>query len=160
VNVDDLQMHLSDLAQLLRNGGGRRAADPIAELCQRLQPYRERRIQDLMDMLDKAEEIIRTGAPPPRVTKARKGKTDPQAIQDACDRVLQLYHRAADASTTGEIIESAFAILQQLDPPMKQLEPVAAELHITKKTGRKADLLNAMKNAVMTRRGMHGRVQV
>jgi hypothetical protein len=151
---------MSDLAQLLRNAGGRKTADALAEFCQRLQPYRERKLKDLVDLLDKAEEIVRTGTPPARTSGARKPKADPTVIQNACNRVVELYNRATDPSTTPENVDHGFAALEQLDLPVKRLEEVARELDIRQKFRRKADLLNAMKQAVTDRRGAHGRVQV
>ena len=66
MNVDELQLHLSDLGQLLRNAGSRKTADALAGFCQRLQPYRDRRLTDLLALLAKAEAFVSTGTPPAR----------------------------------------------------------------------------------------------
>src|SRR5688572_1586616 len=73
VNVDELQRLLSDLAALLVGAGAKKPADALLDFCVRLQPYRERRLKDLVDLLDQAEEIVRTGTPPPRGRGRTKG---------------------------------------------------------------------------------------
>jgi hypothetical protein len=159
VNVDELQLHLSNLAQLLRNAGGKKVGDELAELCQRLQPYRDRPLKGLMELLDKAEEIVRTGVPPAR-TKSRAPKVDPQLVESTCNRVVALYERATDPSTTREQIESAFADLDKLNLTVPQLQEQAKRLNITQKFRAKKDLLHAMKRTVLERRGTFLRVQV
>jgi hypothetical protein len=159
VNVDELQLHLSDLGQLLRNAGGRKTADALAEFCQRLQPYRDRRVRDLVDLLDKAEAIIRTGEPPPR-TKTRSAKVDPQAVEQLCNRIVDLYHRAKEPDTTREQIESAFGELERLNLSVAQLQDLARRIDISQRVRSKKPLLESMKRAVLERRGALQRVQV
>jgi hypothetical protein len=159
VNVDELQLHLSDLGQLLRNAGGRKTADGLAEFCQRLQPYRDRRLKDLVDLLDKAEEIIRTGTPPAR-TKARTPKVDPRAAEQLCNRIVDLYHRANEPDTTREQIENAFGELERLNLSVAQLQDLARRIDISQKVRSKKPLLDSMKRAVLERRGAFQRVQV
>jgi len=158
VNVDELQLHLSNLAQLLRNAGGKRVGDELAELCQRLQPYRDRPLKGLMELLDKAEEIVRTGVPPARGKARTKG--DPLVIESVCNRVVALYERATDPATTREQIENAFADLAKLNLSVPLLQEQAKKLNIAQKFRAKKDLLAAMKRTVLERRGTFLRVQV
>jgi hypothetical protein len=159
VNVDELQLLLSDLGQLLRNAGSRKPADALAEFCQRLQPYRDRRLTDLLALLDKAEEVVRTGTPPPRV-RAKKGKADPQAAEMVRSRIVHLYERAREPETTREQIESAFAELEAMDLPVAQLQGLAKSVDIGQKLRSKKALVDAMKRAVLERKGAFQRVQV
>jgi hypothetical protein len=73
---------------------------------------------------------------------------------------VALYQHATDPGTARDDIDNAFAALEQLDLPVKKLEEVGRQLDISQKFRRKSDLLNAMKSAVLDRRGAHGRVQV
>jgi hypothetical protein len=158
VNVDELQLLLSDLSHLLRNAGNRKPADALTEFCQRLQPYRDRRLSDLLALLDKAEEIVRTGAPPR--TKARPPKADSQAAAMLHSRIIALYERAREPDTTREQIEKAFAELETLDLPVAELQALAKRVDISQKLRTKKALLDAMKRAVMERKGAFQRVQV
>lgn len=159
MNADELQLHLSDLGQLLRNAGARKAGDALAEFCQRLQPYRARRLKDLMDLLDKAEEIVRTGTPPPR-GRARAAKADPQTVERICSQIVDLYHRAKDPGVSREQIECAFVELERLDLPVAQLQSLATRLDIQQKLRAKKALVERMKNTVLERKGAFDRVQV
>ena len=88
MKVENLQLHLTSLAQLLRNvgGTGAKTAEELDELCRDLQPYADRRLKDLLKSIAQAEEIIRTGTPPPRGRSA-KAKVDPQVVTELGTRV-------------------------------------------------------------------------
>jgi hypothetical protein len=159
VNVDELQLHLSNLAHLLENAGGAKTAKALADFCQRLQPYRDRRVTDVLALLDQAEEIVRTGTPPPRKGRTAKPKADPQALEAAANRIVELYHRAKEPDTTREQIEAAFAELERLEPTLPKLKELAKRLDITR-TLKKADAISAMKQAVLERKGAFQRVEV
>ena len=159
MNVDELQLLLSDLGQLLRNAGSRKTADALAEFCQRLQPYRDRRLTDLLALLDKAEEIVRTGTPPARA-KGRTGKADPQAAETLSKRIVDLYVKAREPETTREQIENAFAELEAKDLPVAQLQGLAKSVDIGQKLRSKKALVEAMKRALLERKGAFQRVQV
>jgi hypothetical protein len=159
VNVDELQLHLSDLGQLLRNAGGGKTANVLAEFCQRLQPYRDRRLKDVLDLLDKADEIVRTGTPPARKSGG-KAKADPQIVEKVCKQIVDFYQRAKDPDTTREQIESAIAELESFDLPIARLEELARRMDIRQKLRPKKALVESMKRAILERRGAFQRVQV
>jgi hypothetical protein len=159
VNVDELQLHLSNLAHLLENAGAGKTANALTGLRQRLQPYRDRKLTDLLALLDQAEEIVRTGTPPPRKGAGGKKKADPQALEAAGNRIVELYQRAKDPDVTRDHIEAAFAELERLDPTLTKLKELAKRLDITR-TLKKADAIGVMKQAVLERKGAFQRVEV
>lgn len=160
MNVDELQLHLSNLAQLLENAGGKKVAGELGELCQRLQPYRTRKLKDLLDLIDKAEEIVRSGAAPPKPKKAGgKATVDPQVVENLSNQIVDLYHRAKEPETTREQIETAFGDLDRLNLPVKDLQVFAKRIDITRKLTKK-DAIDTMMRAVLERKGAVQRVQV
>lgn len=162
MNADELQLHLSDLGQLLRNAGGRKTGDALAEFCQRLQPYRERRLQDLMDLLDKAEEIVRTGTPgtPLPRGRGRAPKNDPEVVERICNRIVDLYNRAKEPEVSREQIETAFVELEGLNLTVAQLQYLASRIDIQQKLRAKRALVDRMKTTILERKGAFDRVQV
>lgn len=159
MNADELQLHLSDLSQMLRNAGARKTGDALAEFCQRLQPFRERRLKDIMDLLDQADEIVRTGTPPPR-GRGRAPKTDPQLAERICNQIVDLYNRAKEPEVSRDQIESAFVELEGLNLTVPQLQSLASRIDIHQKLRAKKALVDRMKNSILERKGAFDRVQV
>jgi hypothetical protein len=158
VNVDELQLHLTDLANLLRNAKARQPADALDELCRALQPYRDRKVEKACELIAKAEEIVRTGSQPARA-RSSKQKIDAAAIESLGNRVVDLYQRAKEPETTRDLIDRTFTDLEKGGLSAAQLKEVAARMDITQKLA-KAKLLGAMKQAVLERKGAFERVQV
>jgi hypothetical protein len=158
VNVDELQLLLSDFANLLRNAKARQVADTLEELCRALQPYRDRRLKDVIDLIAKAEEVVRAG---PQTARGRstKQKADPAAIESLSNRIIDLYQRAKEPETTREVIQGTFAELENTGLSIAQLQAIARHMYITQKLS-KPKLLDAMKRAVLERKGSFERVQV
>lgn len=159
MNVDELQLQLSNLAHLLKDAGGRKIADALDEFCQRLQPYRDRKVKDLLDLVAKADEIVRTGVPP---TKPRKtaAKADPEALARLQARIIELYQRASDPSVTRELVEDAFQQLEKANLTVPQLQELARRMDIQQRFRAKKELLETMKRAVLERKGVFERVGV
>ena len=160
MNVDDLQLHLSNLAQLLENAGGKKVAGELSELCQRLQPYRTKKLKELLDLIDKAEEIVRTGTPPAKTRKSGgKAAVDPLVVENLCNQIVDLYHRAKEPEITREQIEAAFGELARLNLTVAALQALAKRIDISRKLTKK-DALETMMRAVLERKGTVQRVQV
>src|SRR5271163_1656928 len=87
VNVEEFQLHLSNLSNLLRRAGGKKVADEFDEVCAGLQPYRDRRLKDLLGMISEAEAIIRNGPPAPKSAGRGKKKANPLEVAQAINRV-------------------------------------------------------------------------
>jgi hypothetical protein len=158
VNVDELQLHLTDLANLLRNAKARQPADTLDELCRALQPYRDRRLKDVFDLMAKAEEVIRSGRPPARARSTRQ-KLDAAAIEALGNRVVNLYQHATEAGSTRELIEVTFAELNQAGLSAAQLQTIAKRMGIVQKLT-KDKLLDAMRRAVLDQKGAFERAQM
>src|SRR5262249_47483251 len=107
------------------------------------------------DFLEKAEAYSRGALGPqkPKAGGARKGKPDPAAIEQGCQRVLDLYAKAIDPTVTVEQIEGAVRALQNLDPPKTRLDEVARQMGYSQKFKSKADVIKAIRQQIIGRKG-------
>jgi hypothetical protein len=147
-------MHLTNLSQLLRPAGGTRTANELDELCQLLQPFRNRKVKDLIASISKAEDLIRTGGPAPR--KAR-GSSKPIDLAAITARILDLYQNAGLPSVTRDQILDDFSEIESLNLTVKQLEAIGKQIGVTEKL-KKVDLINKMRQTVLDRKGAADRV--
>jgi hypothetical protein len=74
-------------------------------------------------------------------------------VDEACRRVLDLYNKAIDPAVTVEQIESGVQSLQDLDPPKARLDDLARQMGYTQKFKGKADVLKAIRQKVIGRKG-------
>ena len=160
MNVDEFQLHLTDLSNLLRRAGGKKVADEFDEVCAALQPYRDRRMKDFLSLLANAEEIVRSGVPLAKPAKTKSKKADSQTISAAIDRVRDLYNRALDPATTRDEIEAACKVLADVDPPKSALDGLAREMLISEKLKSKPVAIERIKQAILLRKGSYQRAQV
>lgn len=151
MNVDVLQMHLSNLSHLVRDAGGKSTANELDEFVQLLQPYRDRKLKDFIGLIVNAENVLR--GVPPSATRKRPSKVDPGPITA---RIAELYDRAAFA--TPEEIQLAFSELENLNLTVAQLEAIAKHVHVTEKKLKKDVLLKKMRQAVLDRKSSDDRV--
>jgi hypothetical protein len=106
------------------------------------------------DFLEKAEAFSRGElAPKAKGGGPKKGKSDPAAIEQACQRILELYNKAIDASVTVEQIETAVKTLEQLDPTKAKLDELARTIGYTQKFNAKAAVLKAIRQKILGRKG-------
>lgn len=155
MNVDVLQMHLTKLSELVRGAGAKGTANELDELCQLLQPYRDKKLKDLIATIAKAEEIVRNGPPTAKPRAPKKPKADLGPISE---RILDLYQRANDATMTRNEIIVAFGELEAFGPTLAQMEAIASRIGITEKFKKKPDLLNKMRKIVLDRKDVAERV--
>ena len=160
MNVEEFQLHLSDLSNLLRRGGGKKVADELDDVCASLQPFRERRLHDLLAMVANAETIIRTGKPDGKRPRPSKKKATPLQIDQATGRVRDLYHRATDITVSRDEIEAACAELDKLELSKAVLEALAKDLLITEKFKTKPQVIAKIRDAIMIRKGTYQRASV
>jgi hypothetical protein len=156
VNVDVLQMHLTNLSQLLRSAGGQKTATELDDLCQLLQPYRDQKLKDLIASIARADEIIRNGLPAP---KARKASS--KVVVDAgpiTAKIVDLYQRAGQPSVSRDEILAAFAEVEGLNLSMDQLKAIAKQVGVSEKATKKADLHHRIRQAALDRKGAADRV--
>ena len=120
----------------------------------KLAPFREFKLKAFADFLEKAEAFSRGElAPKAKSGGPKKGKADPAAIEQACQRILELYNKAIDASVTVEQIETAMKTLEQLDPTKAKLDELARGIGYTQKFNAKADVIKAIRQKILGRKG-------
>ncbi|MFO0966093.1 MAG: hypothetical protein U0793_10990 [Gemmataceae bacterium] len=155
MKIEDLQLHLTNLASLFRGAKAKAVADELEEACASLQPYRELRLKDFAGMIGKLEAALAKA----QAAKPARAKKDPAALAAALERVADLYNRAAQESVTRDGIVAAFAELEALGPALKDLKALAPRVNVAAK-GKAADLLGRVRAAVLERKGMVERVEV
>jgi hypothetical protein len=154
VTVAELQLLLSDLGKFLRASEAAKVAGEIEYISARLVPFREYKLKAFADFLEKAEAYSRGAlAPKEKGGKARKGKADPAAIEQTCQRTLDLYGRAIDPTVTLEQIEAAVKELQEFDPPKARLDQMAQQMGYSQKFRSKAEVLKAIRQKIIGRKG-------
>jgi hypothetical protein len=146
-------MHLSNLSTLLRAGGGKNTANELDEFIHWLQPYRDKKLKDLIGTINQAEEILRNGPPAPKARQAA-ARVDVGPISS---RIVELYQQAALPTVTQQDIVAAFAELESVSLTAKQLEPIAKQIGIREKL-KKQELFNKMRQTVLDRKGAADRV--
>jgi hypothetical protein len=160
VTVAELQLLLSDLSKFLRASSAASAAGDLEYISARLQPFRAYKLKAFGDFLEQAEAYSR-GALAPKPKGGRGGggkkKADPAAIDQACNKVLELYSKAIDPSVTLDQIEAAVLALQELDPPTARLQEMARRMEYTQKLRSKAELIKALRQAIIGRKGAFDR---
>jgi hypothetical protein len=154
MNVDELQMHLTNLAHLLSNAGAGKAAKELDEFCELLQPHGGKKLKDFVALITSAGQP--PAAPKPRTSKAKK---DPAAVEAALSRLVDLYSRAAEPTVTREEIVTALDDLDRLGLTEKELKEFAPRVNVPPKF-RKAELLAQIRAALLGRKGLAERVGV
>jgi hypothetical protein len=79
-------------------------------------------------------------------------------VEGACQHLVQLYDKAIDPGTTLEMIEAAVLALQDLDPPKAKLEELARQMGYTQKFKTKGDVVKAVRQKILGRKGAFDRV--
>jgi hypothetical protein len=159
LTVAELQLLLSDLAKFLRASDAARVAGELEQISARLAPFRDYKLKAFADFLEKAEAYSR-GALAPPTTKpraARASKSDPGQIEQQCKAILDLYAKAIDPSVTIEQIEAAVQALEKLNLPRPRLDALARELGFSQKFNAKPDVLKAIRQKIVGRKGAFDR---
>lgn len=154
MTVAELQLLLSDLSKFLRAAESAKVAGELDYISSKLAPFRDQKLKAFADFLEQAEAYSRGAlAPKGKATGGKKSKADPAAIEQACRRILDLYARAIDPTVTLEQIEAAVQVLEALDPPKPRLDALAKEMGYTQKFKAKADVLKAIRQKIIGRKG-------
>jgi hypothetical protein len=154
VTVAELQLLLSDLSKFLRASESAKVAGELEYISTKLGPFRDYKLKAFADFLEKAEAYPRRALDQKeKGGGGKKGKADPAAVEQACQRVLELYGKAIDPTITLEQIESAVQALQVLDPPKPQLDEIARQMGYSQKFRSKADLIKAIRQKIIGRKG-------
>ena len=154
MTVAELQLLLSDLGKFLRASESAKVAGELEYIGSKLAPFKDYKLKAFADFLEQAEAYSR-GALVPKAKGggAKKGKADPAAVEQACQRVLELYAKAIDPSVTLEQIESAVQALQELDSPAARLDDLARQMGYSRKFKSKAEALKAIRQKITGRKG-------
>jgi hypothetical protein len=158
VTVAELQLLLSDLGKFLRASEAAKVAGEVEYISVKLAPFRDYKLKAFADFLEQAEAYARGAlAPKAKGGGSRKGKADPAAVEQACQRVLELYGKAIDPSVTLEQIEATVQALQTLDPPKARLDELARQMGYSQKFRSKPDVLKAIRQKILGRKGAFDR---
>jgi hypothetical protein len=142
------------MAKFLRASEAAKVAGELEYVSAKLVPFREYKLKAFADFLEKAEAYSRGAlAPKASAGAAKKGKADPAAVEEACQRILDLYGKAIDPSVTLEQIESTVQGLQALDPPRARLDELARQMGYSQKFRSKPDVLKAIRQKIVGRKG-------
>jgi hypothetical protein len=155
VTVAELQLLLSDLGKFLRASESAKAAGELEYVSAKLAPFRDYKLRAFADFLEKADADSRGAPAAPKVKGggAKKGKADSAAIEQACQRALDLYGKAIDPSVTPEQIEATVEALKELDPPKARLDELARQMGYAQKFKAKGDVLKAIRQKIVGRKG-------
>jgi hypothetical protein len=157
VTVAELQLLLSDVGKFLRASEAAKVAGELEYISAKLQPFRGYKVKAFADFLEQAEAYSRGELAPKGKGASRKGKADAGAVDQACQRVLDLYGKAIDPSVTVEQIEAAVQALQELDPVKGRLDDLARQMGYSQKFKAKADVLKAIRQKIIGRKGAFDR---
>jgi hypothetical protein len=154
VTVAELQILLSDLGKFLRASESAKVAGELELISSTLAPFRDYKLKAFADFLTQAEAYSR-GVLAPKATKTggKKGKADPAAIDQACQNTLDLYAKAIDPSVTLERIEAAMQALHDLNLTKARLDELARQMGYSQKFKTKVDLLKAIRQKIVGRKG-------
>lgn len=153
MTVAELQLLLSDLSKFLRASESAKVAGELEYISAKLQPFKGYRLRAFADFLDQAEAYSRGALAPKGKGGGKKGQADPAAVEQACQRILELHGKAIDPSVTVEQIETAIKTLQDLDPPKARLDEMARQMGYSQKFKSKADVIKAIRQKVIARKG-------
>ncbi len=153
MTVSELQMFISDLGRFLRASGSSAVAGELEYLSAKLGPFQDHKLKAFADFLEQAEALSRGVAVPKSGGRQKKAKADQAAIEQACQHMLELYGKAIDPSVTVEQIEAGAQALQELDPPKPRLDELARQMGYTQKFKAKADVIKAIRQRIIGRKG-------
>jgi hypothetical protein len=161
VTVAELQLLLSDLGKFLRASEAAKVAGELDFISVKLQPFREYKLRAFADFLEQAEAYSRGALASGKSKGGRQRKAKPAeaTAEQACQRTLDLYNRAIDPSVTGEQIEAAVKALEGMDPAKARLDDLARQMGYSQKFKSKADVLKAIRQKIIGRKGAFERPQ-
>jgi hypothetical protein len=142
------------LGKFLRASEAAKVAGELEYISTKLTPFREYKLKAFADFMEKAEAYSRGAlAPKAKGGGTKIGKADPGAVEQACQRVLELYSKAIDPNVTLEHIESVVQELARVDPPKVRLDDLARQMGYTQKFGSKLKVLKAIREKIIGRKG-------
>jgi hypothetical protein len=158
VTVAELQLLLSDLSKFLRASESAKVAGELEYISAKLSPFKGYKLRAFADFLETAEAYSR-GALAPKSTAPKRGKVkkDPAAVEQAFQRIMQVYDQAIDPSVTVEQIESTTQALQELDPPKAKLDELTKRMGYSQKFKSKPEAIKAIRQKIMGRKGAFDR---
>ena len=153
MTVAELQLLLSDLGKFLRACEAAKAAGELEYFSTKLAPFKDYKLKAFADLLEQADAYSKGVTTPKGKAGGKKGKPDPGAVEQACQRALELYARAIDPGVTVEQIEAAVKALQDLDPAKARLDELARQMGYSQRFKAKADVLKAVRQKIIGRKG-------
>ena len=150
MTVGDLLKLLDGLGAVLGTSGAKSVAGELREVAVEMQPFAEYKLRAFADFLKKAEADSRGVLPPKGATRKAAGP-DPKRVQTALDALRGLYHRALEPEVTVESIQVEVGRLADMKKP--ELEELARAFEITRKLKNKNEILKAIAQRIIDRKG-------
>lgn len=154
MKVADLQSFIRSLNPLfVASGASQKVTGELDQLTRLLEPFKGLAIDQLGDLLAKADEYIRTGKLPISTSSKAKPKAlDQDKIHVAAQRLLDLYERAIDPHVQYPQID---AEIKSLDKAFTKdgLVEVARQVGIVSTLKTKKDALREIQRKIVERKG-------
>jgi len=110
------------------------------------------------------ERLQRSGSKPPgvfagyldpegKVVPSEEGKADPAAIEQDCNAIMDVYAKAIDPTVTLEQIDSTVRALEESNATKTRLHKLAREMGYSQKFGAKPEVLKAIRQKIISRKG-------
>jgi hypothetical protein len=138
VNVADLESCIRRLGEILTLSGAKGAAGELVSFAEALKPYAGQKLKDFTDQLEKA-----------------LGDGTDKKVLAALQNIEALYGRALDADMTPAIVEGE--VRKHGNLSKAQLDEVASKFGITRKRKNKEEILKAIIERIVNRKGTHER---
>ena len=138
MNVAELETCIRRLGEILTVSGAKGPAGELASFAEMLKPYGERKLKDFIDQVEKA---LSDGAD--------------KKVVAALQHIQGLYARALDADMTPATVEAEVRKYGNLTKA--QLDEVAVKFGITRKRNNKEEVLKAIIDRIVNRKGTHDR---
>ena len=151
VTVAELQLLLLDLGRLLRASAAAVCVGQISNLSGQVGNLT---YKAFADFLVQAEAYSRGAlAPKAKSAPAKKGKADSAAIEQACQDILDVYANAIDPTVTLEQIEATVRTLEESNAMKPRLDELARQMGYSQKFRSKPDVLKAIRQKNVSRKG-------
>ena len=119
-----------------------------------LTPFKDYTLKAFADFLVQAEAYSRGAlAPKTKSAPVKKGKADPAAIEQACQNILDVYAKAIDPTVTLEQFDATVRTLEESNASKARLDELARQMGYSQKFKSRPDVLKAIRQKIISRKG-------
>ncbi len=163
MNVAELQKFLRSLSEVLQAADEKKVSKELQGLCTNLEPLKEYGLEQFSNLLLKAAGIAQAEPVGKKSTGAKTvkreltyPKNDPDRVSKAKARLEELDDKALDPTFNRDEVKTELIQLGE-EFTVPDLKTIAAVVGVVLKKALKPDLVNAIIQAVIERRGAHAR---